>query len=120
MFKRKIYKFFLLIISLLVYPNGVLAADDKTIPSPTGLENIGELITKASDLVAPFAVLGFIGSVIYAGYVRMFALGNAEKEQKAMKIAISAAIGFAIIAMAPLIVEISANLLNIDSTYVPT
>ena len=103
-----------------VDPSPSPSANSNTLPSPTNLSNVGELITTASALVAPFAILGFIGSIIYAGYVRMFALGNAEKEQKAMKIAISAAIGFAIIAMSPLLVKVVANLLKVDDTYLPS
>jgi hypothetical protein len=84
------------------------------IPNPTALESIGDLITKASSLIPPFAILGFVGSVIYAGFVRMTAAGNPEKEAKSMKIAIAAAIGFAIIALAPLLVNLISGFLNVE------
>jgi len=89
-----------------------------TLPSPTGLQNLGELITKASGVTTPLAVVGFIFTVIYAGFVRMTAAGNPDKEGKSMKIAIGAAVGFAIIALAPLFVRIMASLLDIDTTLV--
>lgn len=88
------------------------------IPNVTGIANLGELIQKGSGLVTPFAVIGFMGSVIYAGFIRLFAAGDSEKEGKSMKIAISAAVGFAIIAFAPLIVRIVATFLNLDSNLV--
>lgn len=94
----------------------VLAADN-TIPNPISSDTIGEIITKASSLIAPFAVLGFTGCIIYAGYIRMFAAGNPEKEAKSMKIAIAAAIGFAIIALAPVIMTIIANLIGVKDEY---
>jgi hypothetical protein len=88
------------------------------IPNPTTLENLGQLIEKASGVVTPLAVVGFIFSVIYAGFVRMTAAGNAEKEAKSMKIAIAAAIGFAIMALAPLLVKVLASFLNVDQDLV--
>ena len=94
------------------------SATQAEIPNPTGFEQIGAMISQASGLVTPFAILGFIGSVIYAGFVKMTAAGNAEKEAKSMKIATAAAVGFAIIALAPVIVRVVANLLNINLTLV--
>lgn len=87
------------------------------IQSPTNLTTIGEVISNLSKFVAPVAVLGFLGSVIYAGYIRMFAMGNPDKEAKSMKIAVSAAIGFAIIALAPVVVRIIANILHVPETF---
>ena len=83
------------------------------IESPINLESIGELINQVSGITAPLAALGFIAMVIYAGFVRMTAAGNPEKEAKGMKIAVSAAIGFAIIALAPLLVRVIGNILGV-------
>ena len=85
-----------------------------SIPKITLLDTIGDLITKVSGVVTPLAVLGFIFTVIYAGFIRMTASGNAEKEAKSMKVAVGAAIGFAIIALAPLLVKLLSSLLNLD------
>jgi hypothetical protein len=89
-----------------------------TIPIPTTLVSLGELITKASGITTPLSVVGFIFTVIYAGFVRMTAAGNPDKEGKSMKIAIGAAVGFAIMALAPLLVRILASLLDIDTALV--
>lgn len=104
-----------LLLGVLSFPNHVYAAQ---IPNPTGISDIGTLIARVSGLVTPIAVLGFVGSVIYAGYTRMFALGDSEKEKKSMKIATGAAIGFAIIAMAPLIVKIFGGLLKVNQDII--
>jgi len=99
-------------------PGGSSDLKPNEIQNPTLLDDLGEVISQVSKFVAPVAVLGFIFCVIYAGYVRMFALGNAEKEAKSMKIAISAAIGFAIIALAPVIVRIIGNILKVDEEII--
>lgn len=103
-------------ILIFVFTTSPVVAVD--IDNPTSLTSIGALIAKVSGLVPPFAVLGFIFSVIYAGFVKMTAAGNPEKEAKSMKIAIAAAVGFAIIALAPLIVNIVANILGVNKTLV--
>jgi hypothetical protein len=101
--------------SFLLNTSSVYAVD---IISPTTISSVGELISKVSGLVAPIAVLGFIASVISAGFVRMFATGNPEKEAKSMKIAVAAAIGFAIIALAPLLVKVFASIIGVNTTLV--
>lgn len=88
------------------------------VPNPTLLENIGELLSKLSAIVPPFAVLGFVASVIYAGFIRMTAAGNAEKESKSMKIAIAAAVGFAIIALAIPLVNLLSSFLGVKEPIV--
>jgi len=94
---------FILFFILLYIVQSVHAAE---LPNPTTMENLGGIITKVSGLIPPIAVVGFIGSILYAGFTRMTAAGNAEKEAKSMKIAIAAATGFLIIALAPLIVRL--------------
>jgi hypothetical protein len=88
------------------------------IANPITITNIGDLISKVSGITTPLAVVGFIFMVIYAGFVRMTAAGNAEKEAKGMKIAVSAMVGFAIIALAPLIVRILASFLGVQEEIV--
>jgi hypothetical protein len=88
------------------------------IRNPTTLQNLGQLITKISGVSTPLAVIGFIFSVIYAGFIRMTAAGNPEKEAKSMKIAIAAAVGFAIIALAPLAVRVLGSLLNVEQELI--
>jgi hypothetical protein len=91
-------------------------ADEVQLKNPTSLENIGTLITKVSGVVTPLAVVGFIFMVIYAGFVRMTAAGDVEKEKRGMKIAVSAMIGFAIIALAPLLINVLARLIGVSTS----
>ena len=93
-------------------------AQDNPIPPPVETTSLGQLISKASGIVTPLAVLGFIAMVIYAGYIRMMAAGSAEKEAKSMQIAVAAATGFAIIAIAPLIVRIVAKLIGVKTEII--
>lgn len=114
--KRYFYNLFLLLLFVLgTVP--VSAAENK-IPPPTSLGSIGELINKVSGVTTPLAVVGFIFMVIYAGFVRMTAAGSPDKEAKGMKIAVSAAIGFAIIALAPLLVKVIANIIGVKEEIV--
>ncbi len=113
--KKKSLMFLTTIISTLIFTKPVYAAKIK---SPISLTNIGQVITRASGVVTPLAVLGFIFAVIYAGYTRMFALGNPDKEAKSMKIAVAAATGFAIIALAPVIVQVLGKLIGVNQDII--
>ena len=109
--KRYFYLFLIFFTAFLVgFAHPVQAV---TLISPIRFESLGEIITRASSIVTPLAVLGFIFTVIYAGWIRMTAAGDPEKEKKSMKVAIGAAVGFAIIALAPLIVKLLASLLGV-------
>lgn len=90
------------------------AATVATIKSPITVTSIPGMIIKISSVIRPLTILGFIVCVSYAGFVRMTALGNAEKEGKSVKIATAAAIGFAIITLAPVLVVIIARMLGLD------
>jgi hypothetical protein len=52
--------------------------------------------------------------MIYGGFVRMTAAGDPDKEQKSMKILTAGIIGFVIIALTPLIINILGKFLGID------
>ena len=112
--KRKLITIFLSVVFLNILSIEVSAFD---VPSPTSLTNFGEVITRVSSLVTPTAVLGFIGSIIYAGYTRMIP-GSSDREEKSMKIAVGAAIGFGIIALAPLLVQILGGIFKVDPNIV--
>lgn len=126
MFLMKNNHFFKFIISIFFYlvllPNVLIvsAVDVEPVQNPIGFTKIGEIIGQVGNIVTPIAVLGFIGSIVYAGFTRMTAAGNPEKEKKSMSIAISAAIGFAIIALAPVIVKLVEKFLKIDEVYTGT
>lgn len=107
-----------MIFSILFYSLFITPAYAVEIISPITISSIGVLINKVSGVTTPFSVLGFIFCVVIAGWTRMTAAGNAEKEAKSMKIAVSAAIGFAIIALAPLVVKVLASLIGVKTEIV--
>lgn len=88
------------------------------ISNPTDINTIGDLINRVSGFIQPVAIVALIACVIGAGFVRLTSAGNSEKEAQSMKILVSAAIGFAIIALAPLIVNILTTLLKVQNPIV--
>ncbi|MEI6887073.1 MAG: hypothetical protein WCK31_02435 [bacterium] len=90
-----------------------------TIANPTAITSIGELINRISGFIQPAAIVALIACVIGAGFVRLTSAGNSEKEAQSMKILTAAAIGFAIIVLAPLIVNILTTLLKVNSSLIP-
>ena len=113
--KKFVIAVFVSIGSSLLVVSPVYAVE---IPSPITLGNIGDAITKVSGVVTPLAVLGFIFGMIYVGYLRMFSLGNPEKEQKSVKAALALTIGFAIVALAPVIVNVIAKLIGVKEPII--
>lgn len=115
--KERLKYFPLTIISFLLLGKSLpIRAVEVPSPIDPSIENIGQIISKISGLITPISVLGFIFTVIYAGFVRMTAAGDPEKEKKGMKIAVGAAIGFAIMALAPLFVKVLARIMGLDPT----
>ncbi len=112
---KNIITFLFIFFNTLFLADPVYAVD---IVSPIKLKNVGELINRISGLVIPLSVVGFIFSIIYAGFIRMTSAGNPDKEAKSMKVAISAAIGFAIMALAPIIVRVVVNLLGVEQNVI--
>lgn len=85
------------------------------IQNPITLDNFGALISRASIVTTPLAVVGMIFSLIYGGFVKMTALGNAEREQKSKAIWGAAFIGFLMIAFAPVIISIMTSILGVNT-----
>ncbi len=85
------------------------------IQNPLGLtfQNVSELLNRAGALILPLSVVGFTFCVLYAGYIRLFANGNSSAEQKSMKVASSAAIGFAVIFLANVLLIILTSVLKV-------
>ncbi len=88
------------------------------IKNPLGFGTIAGLVNRVSGFIQPFALIGLVACIIGAGFVRLTSAGDSEKEQKSVKILTSAAIGFAIIVLAPLLVRIIGSILGVDSTLI--
>jgi hypothetical protein len=77
-----------------------------TIPCPLPVELCDgrSALNTLSALILPVAALVLLLVLVYAGFTKLTAAGDAEKEKKAMQIIQAAVIGFAIIALAGVIV----------------
>lgn len=112
---RKILKIFTIGISSFSLFTSTINAQPK-IPNPLTLTSVADVISRISGFVQPFALLGLVACIIGAGFVRLTSSGDPDKEQKSVKILTSAAIGFAIIVLAPLVVRILGTILGLNST----
>jgi len=110
---RKILKASLLVPAIL----GSFLSESfaEPIKNPLAFGTISALINRVSGFVQPFALIALVGCIIAAGFIRLTSAGDSEKEQKSVKILTSAAIGFFIIVLAPLIVRIIGSILGVDS-----
>lgn len=81
------------------------------IQSPTSI-TITQLFQSIVSLLVPIILLVLVGMIIYGGYVRMTAAGDAEKEQQSNQILTAAIIGFIIIALSPLIINLLGQFLG--------
>lgn len=81
---------------------------------PTDITIIG-LVRGALRLLPTLILLVFLVVMIYGGYTRMTAAGDAEKEKLSTQILTAGVIGFVIIALSPLIINLLGRFLGIDS-----
>ena len=103
----KKYKLISIALSIINFPFLFLTSvKAETIPCPIAPELCDPrlAISSLSSLILPIAALVLLIILIYAGFTKLTAAGDAEKEKKAMQIIQAAIIGFAIIALAGVIV----------------
>ncbi len=81
-------------------------------PVSPAFANVSQILSTFSALIVPIAIFLFLIMIIYGGFTKLTAAGDAEKEAKAMKILEAGIIGFVIIVLAPLIVNIITSLLG--------
>lgn len=115
---RKILKASLLVPGILgsLVSVSFAATTPPTIDNPLAFGTIAQLVNRASGFVQPLALIALVACIIAAGFIRLTSAGDSEKEQKSVKILVSAAIGFFIIVLAPLLVRIIGSILGVDST----
>lgn len=79
--------------------------------------SIEEVFSSLTGLIRPVVLITFLGVMIFGGYTRMTAAGNAEKEEKAVKIITGGIVGFILVALAPVIVSIVGQLINLPTLF---
>lgn len=84
------------------------------IPNPSQFNSLEEVINTALALIRPAVILVLIGVLMYGGYVRLTAQDNADKQASSVKIIVSGLIGFAIIVLAPVLVDFFGVILGIQ------
>ena len=112
---KKIFSILALISSAFIIVAGPASAVVIENPVDQRFGDISSIISTLSAFIAPLAVFVFLIMIIYGGFTKLTAAGDAEKEAKAMKILQAGIIGFVIIVLAPLIVSIVSTLLGAES-----
>lgn len=77
--------------------------------------DIFSFIGNMSSYIRPVIGLAFLAVIIYGGWTRMTAAGNADKEKKSMQIIVAGVVGFIIIVLAPVIVGIVTGLIGLQN-----
>lgn len=77
--------------------------------------DINDLISRVTFIIRPFVLITFLMMMIWGGYIRMTAAGNAEQEERSTKILTAAIIGFIIIAVAPILLSIAQQVIGIPT-----
>lgn len=85
---------------------------------PTNITVIS-LFQSILNILPPLLLLVFMGVIIYGGYVRMTASGDPENEKKSTQILTAGVIGFILIALAPLIVNLLGTFLGLGNLITP-
>lgn len=89
-----------------------------TIPNPIEPKTIADVINRVSGFVQPILVITLLVLIFAAGFTRLTSAGDADKEQKSVKILTSAVIGFIIVVLAPLIIKIVGSILGVKDLLI--
>ena len=85
-----------------------------SIPNPSSIDTLEDLINIfTTGVIRPVVILAFLAGVIYGGWTYLTAGDDDKKVESSKKIITASAIGFAIIAFAPIIVEFIGTLLGV-------
>jgi hypothetical protein len=84
------------------------------VPSPTSFTSLEEIINTVGSLLRPAVVIVFLAVTMYGGWLWLTARDNEEQVAKSKKVIVAGAIGFVIVALAPVIVEFVGKLLGIQ------
>ena len=80
-------------------------------------KNIFEVISDLSSYIRPLILVVFLGVIIYAGITIQTSAGDPEKQKKGWDTLKAGIVGFIIIALAPVIVEIVGRLIGVRGDF---
>lgn len=107
----KKYLLNLVIFVFIVFTSGVVSATGGQIQPPVE-GDLFDVIADISGYVRPLILVVFLGVIIYSGFTIQTALGDEEKTKKGWQALQAGVIGFIVIALAPVIVDIVRGLLG--------
>lgn len=87
------------------------------IENPVLFPDLESIINFFLGLVRPIIILVFIGTLMYGGWVYLNAKDDAGQTKKAKQIITASIIGFIIIVLAPVIVQLAGSLLGINQAF---
>jgi hypothetical protein len=82
-------------------------------PLANTFKDIPSIVNWASSYVLPVSTVALLGIIVYAGFIKMTAIGNPDKEKMAMQTLTSGIVGFALILSSSLVVGILGAMLGI-------
>ena len=112
---RKVLSYVISISSVLLFSAQVAYASGLgSIPNPSRYGSFEEIVNVLGGLVRPIVVLVFIAMLMYGGWVRLTARDDPKKVESSSKIMTAAIAGFAIVVLAPVIVQFVGSLLGVQ------
>ena len=100
---------FVLLAGIFAHPAFALVQ----VENPVTVNSLEEVINRLGGVVRAVVVVTLIVVLIYGGWVRLTAQDNADAVARSTKIIVSAIIGFIIIVLAPVIVELVGSLIGV-------
>lgn len=110
--KKILYQFVSIAIFLFGGISLAFAQPTAQIQPPVN-KNIFEVISSLSSYIRPLILVVFLGVIIYAGITIQTSAGDPEKQKKGWDTLKAGIVGFVIIALAPVIVEIVGRLIGV-------
>lgn len=99
-------------VAVWLFPVGVGAAGTFEIPNISRFDRIEDVINIFLSILRFVVIILLVVAVMYGGFTRLTSQGDADKIAKSQKIIVSAIVGFAIIVLAPVIVQFFGTLLG--------
>jgi hypothetical protein len=109
-------KYTILLLIIIIAPMFVVDVYAQAIGNPISerFRDLPSIVNVLSSWIRPFAVISLLIMIVYAGFTKLTALGDQEKEKRAMMMIQAAIIGFIIIVIAPVLVRIIGAVLGIE------
>lgn len=102
---------------ILLSPSVVFAQSVPQIPNPVNFPDFESIINFVLGLIRPIVLLTLIATLMYGGFIYLTARDDDKKVANAKKIMTAAIVGFVIIVLAPVVVQLVGSLLGIRAGF---